>query len=178
MLKRNSLTIFNVHSNTTALTANFSRVKGENRLAVYCIDDFGKVWYVLAKRPLLPCIPHRRGLFWLNSPDIMEFSLWKRFTTWSIPSFVVQRMRVLRSSWILSECNLSWKIGQNYILSEVYMIKNSASTFTSDVIFKKYKRQPFFTPPDLLTRFCKSKLVEHKNSAWLFILPPFLDKVM
>ena len=40
------------------------------------IDDFGEVWNVLAKRPLLPCIPHRRGLFWLNSPDIMEFSLW------------------------------------------------------------------------------------------------------
>ena len=177
MLKRNSLTI-NVHSNTTVLTANFSLVKGENRLAVYCIDDFGKVWNVLAKRPLLPCIPHRRGLFWLNSPDIMEFSLWKRFTTWSIPLFVVQRKRVLRSSWILSECNLSWKIVQNCILSEVYMIKNSASTFTSDVMFKKYKRQPFFTPPDLLARFCKSKLVEHKNSAWLFILPPFLDKVM
>ena len=134
MLKRNSLTIFNVHSNTTALTANFSLVKGQNRLAVYCIDDFGKVWNVLAKRPLLPCIPHRRGLFWLNSPDIMEFSLWKRFTTWSIPLFVVQRKRVLRSSWILSEC----------ILSEVYMIKNSATTFTSDVMFKKYKRQPFF----------------------------------
>ena len=144
MLKRNSLTIFNVHSNTTALTANVSLVKGENRLAVYCIDDFGKVWNVLAKRPLLPCIPHRRGLFWLNSPDIMEFSLWKRFTTWSIPLFVVQRMRVLRSSWILSECNLSWKIVQTCILSEVYMIKNSASTFTSDVMFKKYKRQPFF----------------------------------
>ena len=144
MLKRNSLTIFNVHSNTTALTANVSLVKGENRLAVYCVDDFGKVWNVLAKRPLLPCIPHRRGLFWLNSPDIMEFSLWKRFTTWSIPLFVVQRMRVLRSSWILSECNLSWKIVQTCILSEVYMIKNSASTFTSDVMFKKYKRQPFF----------------------------------
>ena len=63
MLKRNSLTIFNVHSNTTVLTANFSLVKGENRLAVYCIDDFGKVWNFLAKRPLLPCIPHRRGLF-------------------------------------------------------------------------------------------------------------------
>ena len=40
MLKRNSLTIFNVHSNTTALTANFSLVKGENRLAVYCILGF------------------------------------------------------------------------------------------------------------------------------------------
>ena len=78
MLKRNSLTS-NVHSNTTALTANFSLVKGENRLAVYCIDDFGKVWNVLAKRPLLPSIPYRRGLFWLNSPDIYGILFMKTF---------------------------------------------------------------------------------------------------
>ena len=45
--------------------------------------------------------------------------------------------------------------------------KNSASTFTSDVMFKSTKGSLFFTPPDLLARFCKSKLVEHKNSAWL-----------
>ena len=144
MLKRNSLTIFNVHSNTTALTANFSLVKGENRLAVYCIDDFGKVWNVLVKRPLLPCIPHRRGLFWLNSPDIMEFSLWKRFTTWSIPLFVVQKNA--RASIVL---NIEWV---QFVLKNCAKLhsvrglydKNSASTFTSDVMFKKYKRQPFF----------------------------------
>ena len=144
MLKRNSLTIFNVHSNTTALTANFSRVKGENRLAVYCIDDFGKVWDVLAKRSLLPCIPHRRGLFWLNSSDIMEFSLWKRFTTWSIPLFFVQRKRVLRSSWILSECNLSWKIVQNCILSEVYMIKKQRLYVYLGCDVQKVQKAAFF----------------------------------
>ena len=31
-----------------------------------------------------PCIPHRSRLFWFNSPDIMEFSSWKRFIMWSI----------------------------------------------------------------------------------------------
>ena len=126
MLKRNSLTIFNVHSNTTVLTANFSLVKGENRLAVYCIDDFGKVWNVLAKRPLLPCIPHRRGLFWLNNPDIMEFSLWKRFTTWSIPLFVVQKNA--RASIVL---NIEWV---------QFVLKNCAKLHSVRGLYDKKQR--------------------------------------
>ena len=40
---------------------------------------FGNFFEHFAKSPFLPCIPHRSRLFWLNSPDIMEFSSWKRF---------------------------------------------------------------------------------------------------
>ena len=44
--------------------------------------------------------------------------------------------------------------------------KNSASWyyFTSDVIYKKYKRL-VYTSPDLLARFCKVNLLNAKNSA-------------
>ena len=144
MLKRNSLTIFNVHSNTTALTANFSLVKGENRLAVYCIDDFGKVWNVLAKRPLLPCIPYRRGLFWLNSPDIYGILFMKTF--YNVVNSIICCAKEARASIVL---NIEWV---QFVLKNCaklhsvrgLLIKDSASTFTSDVMFKKYKRQPFF----------------------------------
>ena len=143
MLKRNSLTS-NVHSNTTALTANFSLVKGENRLAVYCIDDFGKVWNVLAKRPLLPCIPYRRGLFWLNSPDIYGILFMKTF--YNVVNSIICCAKEARASIVL---NIEWV---QFVLKNCaklhsvrgLLIKDSASTFTSDVMFKKYKRQPFF----------------------------------
>ena len=143
MLKRNSLTS-NVHSNTTALTANFSIVKGENRLAVYCIDDFGKVWNVLAKRPLLPCIPYRRGLFWLNSPDIYGVLCMKTF--YNVVNSIICCAKEARASIVL---NIEWV---QFVLKNCaklhsvrgLLIKDSASTFTSDVMFKKYKRQPFF----------------------------------
>ena len=143
MLKRNSLTS-NVHSNTTALTANFSLVKGENRLAVYCIDDFGKVWNVLAKRPLLPCIPYRRGLFWLNSPDIYGIVFMKTF--YNVVNSIICCAKEARASIVL---NIEWV---QFVLKNCaklhsvrgLLIKDSASTFTSDVMFKKYKRQPFF----------------------------------
>ena len=48
------------------------------------ISDFGNFLNGFAKSPLLPCIPHRSRLFWLKSPDIMEFSSWKIFIMWSI----------------------------------------------------------------------------------------------
>ena len=87
----------------------------------WLVGNFGNVFNVFPKSPLLPCIPHRNRLFWLNSPDTMEFSSWKR----SI--ICCARKRVLRSSWILNECNLSCIIVKNSILSEVCMIKNSSS---------------------------------------------------
>ena len=39
---------------------------------------------LIGESPLLP------WLVWLNSLNIMEFSLWKRFVMWSIPNFVVK----------------------------------------------------------------------------------------
>ena len=46
------------------------------------VGDFGSFLNFFAKSPLLPCIPHRSRLFWLNSSDTMEFSSWKRFIMW------------------------------------------------------------------------------------------------
>ena len=49
--------------------------------------------------------------------------------------------------------------------------------FTSDVMYKKYKR-PAYTPPALARSFCKINLSHTKNSASLFILASLLDKGM
>ena len=65
------------------------------------------------------------------------------------------------SSWTLNECNLCWKIVKYRILSEVCMI-NSTYCFTSDVMYKKYKRL-VYTPPDLLARICKVNLSNAKK---------------
>ena len=64
------------------------------------------------------------------------------------------------SSWTLTECNLSWKIVIPYILSEVCMINRYC--FTSDVMYKKYKRL-VYTPSDLLARICKVNLSNAKK---------------
>ena len=65
------------------------------------------------------------------------------------------------SSWTLTECNLCWKIVKYRILSEVCMI-NCTYCFTSDVMYKKYKRL-VYTPPDLLARICKVNLSNAKK---------------
>ena len=79
--------------------------------------------------------------------------------------------RVLRSSWILNECNLFCKIVKYCILHRGLYDKNSTwwYCFTSDVMYKKYKRL-LYTSPDLLARFCKVNMSNGKNSAW-FCLP-------
>ena len=41
--------------------------------------------------------------------------------------------------------------------------------FTSDVMYKRYKRLAY-TSPDLLARFCKVNLSNAKNSAWFVFL--------
>ena len=68
--------------------------------------------------------------------------------------------RVLPSSWIFYDWNFYCK--NLKILHSIWGLydKNNASKycFTSDVMFKKYKRL-VYTPPDLLA----SKLVEHKK---------------
>ena len=65
------------------------------------------------------------------------------------------------SSWTLTECNLCWKIVKYHILSEVCVI-NCTYCFTSDVMYKKYKRL-VYTPPDLLARICKVNLSNAKK---------------
>ena len=62
------------------------------------------------------CLLYNGRVNSLNSCDIMEFSSWNSFITWSILQFFVQRKRVLRSSWIVNECNLSCKIVKNGFL--------------------------------------------------------------
>ena len=85
--------------------------------------------------------------------------------------------RVLRSSWILSEYNLYYKIVKYCILrlSKVCMIKTAPhSTISPQVMYKKFKRL-VYTPPDLLARFCKANfwyLSSAKNSAW-FVFQEF-----
>ena len=49
--------------------------------------------------------------------------------------------------------------------------------FTSDVMYKKYKRL-VYTPPDFLAKFCKVILSNTKNSASFFIFVFLLDKGM
>ena len=63
--------------------------------------------------------------------------------------------RVLRSSWILNECNLYFKTVKYCILSEVCMIKTAPHS----------TKRLVYTPPDLLARFCKANLSNGKNSA-------------
>ena len=70
--------------------------------------------------------------------------------------------RVLRWSWTLNERSLSWEIVKYCILSEVC---TSSYSFTSDMMYKKYKRL-VYRHPGLLARFCKIKLPNAKNLAW------------
>ena len=66
--------------------------------------------------------------------------------------------RVLRSSWILNECNLYCKIVKYRILSEVCMIKTVPhSTVSPQMWCTKSIKRLVYTPPDLLARFCKVK---------------------
>ena len=75
-------------------------------------------------------------------------------------------------NWVIFSCILL--VLQNCeILHSVRGLydKNSASWyyFTSDVMYKKYKRL-VYTSPDLLARFCKVNLSNAKNSAWFVFL--------
>ena len=135
---------------------------------------FRKFYKISNESTLLPCIPHRSRLFWLNSLDIMEFLSWKRFILmWSILQSVFQRKRVLRSSWLLNEHNLSCKIVKKRILSAV--CKLTIKTPPHSAVYIRMwcikiikgwltRRQIQL----LLARFCKVKLSNTKNSAWLF----------
>ena len=68
-----------------------------------------------------------------------------------------QRLIVLNIDWVqfvLKNCEIP------YILSEVGMINRYC--FTSDVMYKKYKRL-VYTPSDLLARICKVNLSNAKK---------------
>ena len=78
------------------------------------------------------------------------------------------------SSWILTECNLSWKIVKYCILSEVCMIN---STVSAHMWCIKSKNRLVYTPLDLLSRFCKVNLSKAKDSAW-FVFQEFVFEVL
>ena len=72
--------------------------------------------------------------------------------------------RVLRSSWILNECNLYCKIVKYCILSKVCMIKTVPhSTVSPQLWYYKWYKRLVYTKPDLLASFCKVNLSNTKN---------------
>ena len=92
---------------------------------------------------------------------------------WKFFSGFAKSPRVLRSSWILNECNLYFKTVKYCILSGVCMrLIVLFHLRLSDVMYKKYKRL-VCTHPDLLARFYKVNLSNAKNSAW-FIFQEFV----
>ena len=68
-------------------------------------------------------------------------------------------LNIERVQFVLQNCEILHSVQGPYD-------KNSASwyCFTSDVMYKKYKRL-VYTSPDLLARFCKVNLSNAKNSA-------------
>ena len=104
----------------------------------------------------------------------------------------MQRKRVLWSSWILNERNLSCKIVKNcriiglnrereQILSEVCMMKKGFIVLLTcwDVMRKSMFKGLVYMPPDSSPRFtCKVNLSNTKNPAWFFILASRLDRGM
>ena len=74
-------------------------------------------------------------------------------------------------SWILTECNLSWRIVKYRILSEVCMINNTVSPQMWCIIIIK----GWFIkhPQILLVTICKVILSNAKNWAW-FVFQEFI----
>ena len=127
---------------------------------------------------------------WLHSG---EFSSWKRFIMWSVLLLVVQRKRVLRSSWTdwMSQCNLSCKIVKNCrtivlnrakkILSEVCMIKKKTAPHStvylrSDV--QKVYLQGWFTRHQICHQDLLALKVNLSKPALFLILASHLDRGM
>ena len=138
---------------------------------------FGKFFEHFAKSPFLPCIPHRSRLFWLNSPDIMEFSSWKRFN--NVVNAIIccakeaRALIVLIIEWVqfvLQNCENCIHFCPKYV--SLLKKQRHIVLFTADVMYKKHKRLAY-TSPDLLARFCKAKLAEHKKFGFILFQPPF-----
>ena len=77
---------------------------------------------------------------------------------------------VLNIDWVQY---LSWKIVKYCIL--VRGLYDKQYCFTSDVMYKKYKRL-VYTPPDLLARFCKVNLSKAQTLAQ-FVFQEFVFQV-
>ena len=71
-----------------------------------------------------------------------------------------------RSSWMYIDW-VQFVLKIYEILHFVRGLYDKLYCFTSDVMYKKYKRL-VYTPPDLLARFCKVNLSKAKNSPDLF----------
>ena len=83
--------------------------------------------------------------------------------------------RVVRSSWILDECNLCCKIVQYCILSEVCVLKTvTPSTVSPQMWCINGIKGWFYTQPDLLARFCKVNLSNAKKFDRIFF-PGLID---
>ena len=101
---------------------------------------------------------------------------------WSMLEFVVQRKRVLWSSWILNECNLSCKIVKNcriiglnrvkknkFYPTTVWLKKGLIVLFTRHMMRKSMFRRLVYTPPDSSPITCKVNLLNTKmRSDFLF----------
>ena len=75
---------------------------------------------------------------------------------------LIKSPRVPLWSWILNECNLSWKIVKYCILYEVCMIKTAPhSTLSPEMWCIKKNKRLVCTNPDLWARICK--LVDRKK---------------
>ena len=89
-------------------------------------------------------------------------------TFYNVVNSIICCAKEARASIVLiieSECNLSCKIVKNCCPRYVSLLKKKQRFIvlcTSDVMHKKYKRLGY-TSPDLLVRFRKAKLVDHKK---------------
>ena len=109
-----------VHKHACRSTQNAKRIKRFLRLHIV----------------IKPLIKNRRNKFFITfkrNSLIISWNIWLlskvragwpyRWFFWTVS--LIKSPRVLRWSWILNECNLSWKIVKYCILYEVCMIKTA-----------------------------------------------------
>ena len=90
---------------------------------------------------------------------------------WIFFSGFANSKRVFRSSWILNECNLYFKIVKYCILSEVCVINTAPHSNSPQVMYKKYKRL-VYTPPQQdfvkqTSETCRTpKILRQKLNLW------------
>ena len=98
----------------------------------------------------------------LNHTDSLHYRNENRLAIWVILEIfgTVSLKAHDWSSWILTECNLSWKIVKYRILSKVCMIN---STVSPQMWCIKYYKRLVETPPDLLARICTVNLMNAKK---------------
>ena len=132
---------------------------------------FSRSWTSLAE--VLKRFLVNKSINTINSLSCWSVTLLNFFAKWQMGDFgnflngFAKSPSLFRWSWILNECNLSWKIVKYCILYVVCMIKTAPHSTLSPQTWciKKYKRL-VCTHPDLLARICKVNLSNRKNSAW------------